>query len=142
MIDTNILRAVILTLISPVVIANYLLAEQLTRAADIPKTHNPQSEIKEDYGRLSLYFILNAWQLDEQVKYYERGSGHAMFFTEEGVYLSPTAGSGLQPEPSGLLNTDVCANDVISKDINTGVQVANLNPQKDSMQRPLAGRYS
>ena len=41
-----------------------------------------------------------------------------------------TAGSGLQPELSGLLNTDVCANYVISKDINTVVQVANLNPQK------------
>ena len=46
------------------------------------------------------------------------------------VWLKSTAGSGLQPEPSGLLNTDVCANDVISKDITTGVQVANLNPQK------------
>ena len=42
----------------------------------------------------------------------------------------PTAGSGLQPELSGLLNTDVCANEVISKDINTVVQVANLNPQR------------
>ena len=41
----------------------------------------------------------------------------------------PTA--GLQPEPSSLLNTDVCANDVILKDINTGVQVANVNPQRD-----------
>ena len=44
-------------------------------------------------------------------------------------HLIHTAGSGLQPEPSSLLNTDVCANDVISKDINTGVQVANVNPQ-------------
>jgi len=41
----------------------------------------------------------------------------------------PTA--GLQPEPASLLNTDVCANDVILKDINTGVQVANVNPQRD-----------
>ena len=133
MIDTNILRAVILTLISPVVIANYLLAEQLTRAADIPKTHNPHPATQDSKldkaafiqktQKLRVPFIANNGQVDEQVRFL-------------------TAGSGLQPEPSGLLNTDVCANDVISKDINTGVQVANLNPQKDSMQRPLTGRCS
>ena len=42
---------------------------------------------------------------------------------------SSRAGSGLQPEPLDLLNTGVCAVDTISKGINTGVQVANLNPQ-------------
>jgi len=40
-----------------------------------------------------------------------------------GIASCPTAGSGLQPESSGLLNTDVCANEVISKDINTGFKL-------------------
>ena len=44
------------------------------------------------------------------------------------------AGSGLQPEPLNLLNTGVCAVDTISKGINTGVQVANLNPQGGGIQ--------
>jgi len=42
---------------------------------------------------------------------------------------SSRAGSGLQPESLDLLNTGVCSVDTISKGINTGVQVVNLNPQ-------------
>ena len=124
MIDTNILRAVILIIVSPVVIANYLLAEQLTRAADIPKTHNPHPATQDS-------------KLDKaaDVGWVKRSAPNKNGLNlnqsnQSSISPFPSAGSGLQPEPSGLLNTDVCANEVISKDINTGVQVANLNPQR------------
>ena len=40
------------------------------------------------YGKLPLYFIQNDGQMDERVKFYEKGAGHTTFFTKEGVYLS------------------------------------------------------
>ncbi|MBW7898000.1 hypothetical protein B188_08540 [Candidatus Brocadiaceae bacterium B188] len=56
---------------------------------------NPQStgdtapsRIMETYGKLPLYFIRNDGQMDEEVKFYEKGSGHATFFTGRGVTLS------------------------------------------------------
>jgi len=39
------------------------------------------------YGSLPLYFIQNDGQVDERVKFYEKGSGHTTFFTKEGVCL-------------------------------------------------------
>lgn len=43
--------------------------------------------------------------------------------------IKPVIQAGLLPEPLSLLNTGVCAVDTISKGLNNGVQVANLNPQ-------------
>ncbi|MBW7898346.1 MAG: SBBP repeat-containing protein [Candidatus Brocadia sapporoensis] len=58
---------------------------------------NPQStgdtapsRIMETYGKLPLYFIRNNGQMAEEVKFYEKGSGHAAFFTERGVTWSLT----------------------------------------------------
>ncbi len=48
------------------------------------------AQMQETYGKLPLYFIKNEGQLDKDVKYYEKASGHATFFTEEGIYLSLT----------------------------------------------------
>ena len=45
-------------------------------------------KVQESYGKLPLYFIQNDGQINEKVQYYEKGSGHAMFFTARGVYLS------------------------------------------------------
>lgn len=44
------------------------------------------------YGKLPLYFIQNDGQMNEKVMFYGKGSGHTMFFTERGVYLSLTSG--------------------------------------------------
>ena len=44
--------------------------------------------VMEGYGKLPLSFIRNDGQIDERVRYYERGSGHSIFFTKEGIYLS------------------------------------------------------
>ncbi|MFO0853128.1 MAG: SBBP repeat-containing protein [Planctomycetia bacterium] len=56
---------------------------------------NPQStedaapsRVVETYGKLPLYFIRNDGQMDGEVKFYEKGSGHATFFTGRGVTLS------------------------------------------------------
>jgi uncharacterized repeat protein (TIGR01451 family) len=39
------------------------------------------------YAPLPLYFIQNTGQVNQRVKFYEKGSGHATYFTQEGVYL-------------------------------------------------------
>jgi len=58
----------------------------------IAKTGGAVSETKskatEAYGKLPLSFIQNNGQTDKSVRFYERGAGHATFFTEEGVYLN------------------------------------------------------
>ena len=48
----------------------------------------PTRQTQEVYGKLPLYFIQNDGQMDERVKFYEKGNGHAIFFTDDGVYLS------------------------------------------------------
>ena len=55
-----------------------------------------------------------------------------------GGFMPPGGLSGLQPEPLNLLNTEACAIDKISKGINIGVQVTNLNPQRCMF--PVANR--
>ncbi|MBI5233405.1 MAG: hypothetical protein HY880_03535, partial [Deltaproteobacteria bacterium] len=45
-------------------------------------------DINQSYGNLPLYFIENNGQIDKKVEFYEKGSGHATYFTKEGVYLS------------------------------------------------------
>ena len=53
---------------------------------------NPQ--VVESYGKLPLYFIENKGQMDDKVKFYEKGAGHSTFFTKEGVLFSLRAGAG------------------------------------------------
>jgi hypothetical protein len=43
--------------------------------------------VNENYGKLPLSFIRNDGQIDEKVKFYEKGSGHSMYFTNESIYL-------------------------------------------------------
>ena len=45
-------------------------------------------QIQETYGKLPLYFIQNDGQVDEKVKFYEKGNGHSTFFTKDGMYIS------------------------------------------------------
>lgn len=47
-----------------------------------------ETRIIEAYGRLPLYFIHNSGQMDENVQFYEKSSGHATYFTGKGVYIS------------------------------------------------------
>ncbi len=65
-------------------------------------------EVDEDataaavYGRLPLFFIKNDGQLNGAVEYYERGVGHATFFTKEGVYLSLLGGQDAKSVPDKM----------------------------------------
>jgi len=45
-------------------------------------------KVQESYGKLPLAFIQNEGQLDKRVAFYERASGHATYFTKDGIYLS------------------------------------------------------
>ncbi|MFQ5353722.1 MAG: SBBP repeat-containing protein, partial [Thermodesulfobacteriota bacterium] len=47
-----------------------------------------KAAVMESYKGLPLYFIKNNGQTDPAVKFYEKGAGHATFFTGEGVILS------------------------------------------------------
>ncbi|MFQ5427535.1 MAG: SBBP repeat-containing protein [Thermodesulfobacteriota bacterium] len=47
------------------------------------------------YNKLPLYFIENKGQADEAVRFYERGAGHATFFTEDGVVIALTKSEGI-----------------------------------------------
>jgi len=53
-----------------------------------------KAEAIKTYGRLPLYFIENNGEVDGQVSFYERGAGHATFFTKDGVVLSLTKSDG------------------------------------------------
>ena len=55
---------------------------------------------QEVYGRLPLYFIENEGQLDKSVKYYERGLGHAIFFTDKELLFHFETGAN--PADAGL----------------------------------------
>jgi len=51
--------------------------------------HKPAKSVSlESLDRQPLLFIRNDGQLDEKVKYYERGANHATYFTADGIYLS------------------------------------------------------
>ena len=57
-------------------------------------------------GKLPLYFIRNNGQMNAKVKYYEKGSGHSTFFTQEGVYISLHKGRKRDPEETRYQEID------------------------------------
>lgn len=88
------------------VIAMYPIFGSLAHAGsgeDVKIPLSPQGEdgldkaskvkLHDSYGKLPLSFIQNNGQINEKVKFYEKGSGHATFFTDQGVYLSLRKGS-------------------------------------------------
>jgi len=65
---------------------------------------NLKADIQEAYGKLPLSFIQNNGQVDRRIKFYEKGSGHATFFTKEGVYISLIKGQSLEVRSQKLEN--------------------------------------
>lgn len=90
------------------------LIRPFTSYADVkelqPPVHGPSETLKarihESYGKLPLYFIKNDGQLDKRVRFYEKGRGHATYFTKEGVYLSlgKVQGSGVRGQGSEVIS--------------------------------------
>jgi len=73
-------------------------AAEAGKAADAEKN----AQVVSAYGKLPLYFIQNDGQVDKKVKFYEKGSGHATYFTKDGVYLSLVGASGSTTNPPCL----------------------------------------
>ncbi|MBC8490251.1 MAG: SBBP repeat-containing protein, partial [Bacteroidetes bacterium] len=69
---------------------NFSHAEAIikTKAVKQISEKSPTFRLNETYGKLPLYFVRNDGQLDKKVKFYEKGRGHAVYFTKEGVFLS------------------------------------------------------
>jgi len=55
-------------------------------------TASRKAGVIKTYGKLPLYFIENNGQVDNKVSFYERGAGHATFFTSKGVVIGLTKG--------------------------------------------------
>ena len=55
--------------------------------------------VQDAYGRLPLYFVKNEGQVGSIVKYYEKGRGHAIFFTDEEIVFHLETGA--DPQPAG-----------------------------------------
>ncbi|MCC7202348.1 MAG: hypothetical protein IT393_06800 [Nitrospirae bacterium] len=87
-------------------------------------TEPQKVQINETYGKLPLYFIQNNGQVNEKVNFYERGNGHATFFTKEGVSIS-LVHSGKQ--------------DVVSKKAEILPPVSTKNEVMKQIPSPLAG---
>ena len=88
-----------------------------------------KARVQESYGKLPLYFIQNDGQVDERVRFYEKGSGHGAFFTERGIYFSLVGGrqladGSLKSEIVKLLplftnkNSEIVAEDVQDGKVN------------------------
>lgn len=66
----------------------------------LPLDAGPIPSITMAYGNLPLYFTKNAGEAPPQVRYLERGRGHATFFTDKGVVLAlARANSALKATP-------------------------------------------
>jgi len=66
-------------------------------AAHADPSPSDTAQVAQDYGKLPLYFVANQGQMDKRVKFYERGSGQAIFFTEAGAYISLSKTSSEKP---------------------------------------------
>jgi len=62
---------------------------EFPRKTTLP-TEAQKASLVKTYGKLPLYFIENRGQVDGAVRFYEKGGGHATFFTTDGVVISLT----------------------------------------------------
>ena len=63
---------------------------------------SPKLQGAANHGNLPLYFIENRGQVDQHVKFYTRGKGQTMFFTQEGVVLTLVRPGGVSADQSSL----------------------------------------
>ncbi len=77
------MRVCFFVLLSTVLSGGLAMAGTPVESVDSATT----ARVNTAYGSLPLYFIQNDGQVDKKVRFYEKGSGHATYFTKEGVYL-------------------------------------------------------
>ena len=103
--------------------------------------HAAKAQVDKNYGKLPLSFIRNDGQMDEKVEYYERGSGHSMYFTGEGVYLelisSRESEASTSQSPNQVVQSARPDDLVGRKTIKLSPIGANKNPKiiADGMQK-------
>lgn len=107
------------TIFIGILFAATLLASNTAPARDagqkpLPDNNAGKPGLKESYGKLPLYFIKNNGQIDGKVRYYEKGAGHAVYFTDEGLYINllkrtADAGNGITgPQtPDAVVQSEV-----------------------------------
>ena len=108
--------------------------------------HAVRAQVSKNYGKLPLSFIRNDGQIDDKVKYYERGRGHSTYFTSEGVYLELTHSeetvdscqSAVGHNPIARISPDR----PIRSDGRPGGKLDNLNPQLTTSNPQLGNRKS
>jgi pimeloyl-ACP methyl ester carboxylesterase len=80
----------------------FKLQKEEDASADSQVSNKKKAQTLEAYGRIPLYFIENHGQMDRRVKFYEKGHGHATFFTEGGIYLCLIKNSEKPREKKGI----------------------------------------
>ncbi|GAN35109.1 MAG: hypothetical protein DYG83_18165 [Candidatus Brocadia sp. AMX2] len=90
-------------------------------------------KVQKNYGKLPLYFIQNDGQMDEKVQFYEKGSGHATFFTKRDVSLSLVGGQQSSVRKGG--SAGLHPKQDTGWHGQTGLSVSLANPQS-SNQKP------
>jgi hypothetical protein len=64
------------------------LKSEINTLKETPLDKVANVTVQKAYGKLPLHFIQNDGQIDEKVKFYTKGGGHAIFSTEAGIYLN------------------------------------------------------
>ncbi len=93
------------TIFIGILFAATLLASNTAPARDtgqkaLPDNIAAKSGLRESYGKLPLYFIKNNGQINGKVRFYEKSAGHAVYFTDDGLYINllkrtANAGNGI-----------------------------------------------
>ncbi len=71
-------------------------------SSESPLLKRQKASAIKSYGRLPLCFIQNNGQMDKEVSFYERGTGHATFFTADGVVIALTKINKRPLTPEGI----------------------------------------
>ncbi len=105
-----------------------ILCSNNAAAQESPElTDTAKIKIQEEYGKLPLYFIQNDGQVDEKVKFYEKGSGRTTFFTKDGVTILLT--NMKQPDSSSPNKIPAPVPSPTSESVKLTFLNANKNPE-------------
>ena len=92
--------ATVIVSLSPVVLPAAECAQRLPAAAGsvrngpCPAPAAAGARASKLYGRLPLYFMANRGQVNDKVLFYEKGPGHATFFTRKSIVMSLRGADG------------------------------------------------
>jgi hypothetical protein len=66
----------------------------------VPAQNNQIIKMDADYGKMPIYFIPNAGQMDKQVAYYVQGKDKTIYFTDKGITFALTKPNPKEERPS------------------------------------------